>query len=64
MKIGLHYSFQVAGSENAKDVIGQGMEDIAAADRDGFSSVVFAEHHFLADGWIPRPLQLAAAASE
>ena len=63
MKVGLHYSFQVASSESARDVIGQGMEDIAAADRDGFSSVVFAEHHFLPDGWIPRPLQLAAAAA-
>jgi alkanesulfonate monooxygenase SsuD/methylene tetrahydromethanopterin reductase-like flavin-dependent oxidoreductase (luciferase family) len=63
VKIGLHYSFQVAVNERAKEVIGQGLEDIAAADRDGFSSVVFAEHHFLSDGWIPRPLQLAAAAA-
>jgi len=62
VKIGLHYSFQVE-KESAKDVIHQGLDDIAAADRDGFSSVVFAEHHFLDDGWIPRPLLLAAAAS-
>ncbi|MGE0238493.1 MAG: LLM class flavin-dependent oxidoreductase [Parvibaculaceae bacterium] len=63
MKIGLHYSFQVGKGDKARDIIHQGLEDIAAADRDGFSSVVFAEHHFLEDGWIPRPLQLAAAAS-
>jgi alkanesulfonate monooxygenase SsuD/methylene tetrahydromethanopterin reductase-like flavin-dependent oxidoreductase (luciferase family) len=63
MKIGLHYSFQVAKGGSAKDVIHQGLEDITAADRDGFSSVVFAEHHFLEDGWIPRPLQLVAAAA-
>ncbi|MSO38368.1 MAG: LLM class flavin-dependent oxidoreductase [Acidimicrobiia bacterium] len=63
MKIGLHYSFQVATNEHAQDVMQQGLEDIAAADRDGFSSVVFAEHHFLDDGWLPRPLQLAAAAA-
>jgi alkanesulfonate monooxygenase SsuD/methylene tetrahydromethanopterin reductase-like flavin-dependent oxidoreductase (luciferase family) len=63
VKIGLHYSFQVGPDSNAREVIHQGLEDIAAADRDGFSSVVFAEHHFLEDGWIPRPLQLAAAAA-
>ena len=63
MKLGLHYSFQVAAHEDVAKVIGQGLEDIAAADKDGFSSVVFAEHHFLEDGWLPRPMQLAAAAA-
>lgn len=63
MKIGLHYSFQIAPHEDVAAVIGQGLEDIAAADRDGFSSVVFAEHHFLDDGWLPRPMQMAAAAA-
>ncbi len=63
MKVGLHYSFQVGMGEQARDVIEQGLEDIASADKDGFSSVVFAEHHFLDDGWIPRPMLLAAAAA-
>lgn len=63
MKIGLHYSFQVAPGERSHEVIRQGLEDIAWADRNGFASVVFAEHHFLEDGWIPRPMQLAAAAA-
>jgi alkanesulfonate monooxygenase SsuD/methylene tetrahydromethanopterin reductase-like flavin-dependent oxidoreductase (luciferase family) len=63
MKIGLHYSFQVAAHENSAAVIREALDDIAAADRDGFSSVVFAEHHFLDDGWLPRPMQLAAAAA-
>jgi alkanesulfonate monooxygenase SsuD/methylene tetrahydromethanopterin reductase-like flavin-dependent oxidoreductase (luciferase family) len=40
-----------------------GLEDIAWADSQGFSSVVFAEHHFLDDGWLPRPMLLAAAAA-
>jgi alkanesulfonate monooxygenase SsuD/methylene tetrahydromethanopterin reductase-like flavin-dependent oxidoreductase (luciferase family) len=63
MKIGLHYSFQTAADQNVTEVVQQGLEDIAAADRAGFSSVVFAEHHFLDDGWLPRPMQLAAAAA-
>ena len=63
IKIGLHYSFQVAALKDSSAVIRQALDDIAAADRDGFSSVVFAEHHFLEDGWIPRPMQLAAAAA-
>jgi alkanesulfonate monooxygenase SsuD/methylene tetrahydromethanopterin reductase-like flavin-dependent oxidoreductase (luciferase family) len=63
MKIGLHYSFQVAGAEDSSAVIRQALDDIVAADRDGFSTVVFAEHHFLDDGWLPRPMQLAAAAA-
>ena len=63
MKIGLHYSFQVGSPKESSAVIRQALEDIVAADRDGFSSVVFAEHHFLEDGWIPRPMQLAAAAA-
>lgn len=63
MKLGFHYSFQVAAHENSATVIRQALDDIAAADRDGFSSVVFAEHHFLDDGWLPRPMQLAAAAA-
>jgi alkanesulfonate monooxygenase SsuD/methylene tetrahydromethanopterin reductase-like flavin-dependent oxidoreductase (luciferase family) len=63
MKIGLHYSFQVANDESAARVIEAGLEDISWADANGFSSVVFAEHHFLDDGWLPRPMLLAAAAA-
>ena len=63
MKIGLHYSFQVSAHESVGSVVRQGLDDIVAADRHGFSSVVFAEHHFLDDGWLPRPMQLAAAAA-
>jgi len=63
MKIGLHYSFQVASDESAAGVIEAGLEEIRWADDNGFSSVVFAEHHFLDDGWLPRPMLLAAAAA-
>ena len=63
MKIGLHYSFQVAPDERSDVVIRNGLDDIAWADAHGFSCAVFAEHHFFDDGWIPRPLQLAAAAA-
>ncbi|MCQ0008346.1 LLM class flavin-dependent oxidoreductase [Actinomadura madurae] len=63
VRIGLHYSFQAGPDESASAVIDDGLTDIAAADDAGFSSVVFAEHHFLDDGWLPRPMMLAAAAA-
>lgn len=62
MKIGLHYSFQCK-DEKAADIVEAGLADIVAADARGFSSAVFAEHHFLEDGWLPRPMLLAAAAA-
>lgn len=63
MKIGLHYSFQVAPGESSETVIRHGLEDIKWADANGFSAVVFASHHFFEDCWIPRPLQMATAAA-
>ena len=63
MKVGLHYSFQTAPGEDREKIISEGMNDIRWADDAGFSSVVFAEHHFLDDGWLPRPMMLAAAAA-
>lgn len=63
MNVGLHYSFQVAAGESVAGVIQAGLEDIRWADANGFTSVVFAEHHFLDDGWLPRPMLLAAAAA-
>ena len=63
MRIGLHYSFQVAPGESSETVIRDGLEDIKWADANGFSSVVFASHHFFEDNWIPRPIQLATAAA-
>ncbi len=63
MKIGLHYSLQVAPGERSTDVMQNTLEDIAWADRNGFSSAVFAEHHFMEDCWIPQPMQMAAAAA-
>ena len=63
MKIGLHYSFQTAPGEDRGRIVAGGLDDIRRADAAGFSSVVFAEHHFLEDGWLPRPMMLAAAAA-
>lgn len=63
MKIGLHYSFQVAPGEASQKVMREGLEDIAWADANGFSSVMFASHHFMEDCWNPRPTQLATAAA-
>jgi alkanesulfonate monooxygenase SsuD/methylene tetrahydromethanopterin reductase-like flavin-dependent oxidoreductase (luciferase family) len=63
MKIGLHYSFQVSADERAEAVIESGLQDISKGDELGLSSVVFAEHHFLEDGWLPRPMMLTAAAA-
>jgi alkanesulfonate monooxygenase SsuD/methylene tetrahydromethanopterin reductase-like flavin-dependent oxidoreductase (luciferase family) len=62
LKLGLHYSFQTADADS-RSVIDRGLREIEIADRDGFSAAVFAEHHFAADGWIPRPMLLAAAAA-
>jgi alkanesulfonate monooxygenase SsuD/methylene tetrahydromethanopterin reductase-like flavin-dependent oxidoreductase (luciferase family) len=60
--IGLHYSLQ--STEGTADaLIERTLEEIARADDDGFSSAVFAEHHFFDDGWVPRPMLLAAAAA-
>jgi alkanesulfonate monooxygenase SsuD/methylene tetrahydromethanopterin reductase-like flavin-dependent oxidoreductase (luciferase family) len=63
MRIGLHYSFQVAPGERPDAVIRAGLEDIRWADANGFSAVVFASHHFFEDCWIPRPIQMATAAA-
>jgi alkanesulfonate monooxygenase SsuD/methylene tetrahydromethanopterin reductase-like flavin-dependent oxidoreductase (luciferase family) len=63
MRIGLHYSFQVAPGEPSEQVIRAGLGDIRWADANGFSAVVFASHHGFDDCWIPRPIQLATAAA-
>ncbi len=63
MKIGLHYSFQVAPGESSDSVIRSGLEDIRWADANGFSAIVFASHHFFDDCWVPRPIQMATAAA-
>lgn len=63
MKLGLHYSFQTEGGASSREVIEQGLREIEIADQTGFSAAVFAEHHFAEDGWIPRPMMLAAAAA-
>jgi alkanesulfonate monooxygenase SsuD/methylene tetrahydromethanopterin reductase-like flavin-dependent oxidoreductase (luciferase family) len=63
MRIGLHYSLQVSKEERSDRAIRTALDDIAWAEQNGFSSAVFAEHHFFEDCWIPRPLQLAAAAA-
>src|SRR6266545_2165746 len=62
MDLGLHYSLQ-SPDGRASELIEATMVEIARADADGFSSAVFAEHHFFDDGWIPRPMLLAAAAA-
>jgi alkanesulfonate monooxygenase SsuD/methylene tetrahydromethanopterin reductase-like flavin-dependent oxidoreductase (luciferase family) len=62
LKLGLHFSFQTAHGDS-RETIQQGLREIEVADQDGFSCAVFAEHHFASDGWIPRPMMLAAAAA-
>jgi alkanesulfonate monooxygenase SsuD/methylene tetrahydromethanopterin reductase-like flavin-dependent oxidoreductase (luciferase family) len=63
MRIGLDYSLQVAPGESWQTVMREAFEDIAWADANGFSAVVFAQHHFFQDSWIPGPIQLATAAA-
>ena len=39
------------------------LEQIAWADRNGFGTLMLAEHHGNDDGYLPAPLMLAAAAA-
>jgi alkanesulfonate monooxygenase SsuD/methylene tetrahydromethanopterin reductase-like flavin-dependent oxidoreductase (luciferase family) len=61
-QLGLHYSLQTDDGD-AGPLVEEALAQIARADADGFSSAVFAEHHFMEDGWLPRPMLLAAAAA-
>jgi len=61
--IGLHYSLQSTEQQAAAALVATTLAEIERADAAGFGSAVFAEHHFFDDGWIPRPMLLAAAAA-
>lgn len=61
-RVGLHLSVQAGPDESHEQAIATALDDARAADRLGLSSVLFAEHHFLEDGWVPQALALATAA--
>jgi alkanesulfonate monooxygenase SsuD/methylene tetrahydromethanopterin reductase-like flavin-dependent oxidoreductase (luciferase family) len=60
--VGLHMSVQSYGRK-WPEVVAEVMDDVRLADEVGLSSVLFAEHHFVEDAWVPRPLTMAAAAA-
>lgn len=60
--VGVHMSVQSYGRKWA-EVAREVLDDVRLADEVGLSSVMFAEHHFVEDAWVPRPLTMAAAAA-
>jgi probable F420-dependent oxidoreductase len=62
MRFGLHYSLQSPTQEWAP-LYQQCLQQLVYAEKLGFDCAVFAEHHFLQDGWIPVPNLMCAAAA-
>ena len=60
--VGVHMSVQSYGRK-WPEVVREVLDDVRLADEVGLSSVLFAEHHFIEDAWVPRPLTMAAAAA-
>lgn len=60
--VGVHMSVQSYGRK-WPEVVREALDDVRLADEVGLSSVLFAEHHFIEDAWVPRPLTMAAAAA-
>jgi len=63
LRIGLHLSVQARQGERHEDAVKTALDDVRLAERVGLSSALFAEHHFIEDGWVPQALTLAAAAA-
>lgn len=63
VRIGLHLSVQAQEGERHEDAVQTALDDVRLAERVGFSSALFAEHHFIEDGWVPQALTMAAAAA-
>ena len=61
-RLGVHMSVQSYGRK-WPEVVREVLDDVRLADEVGLSSVLFAEHHFVEDAWVPRPLTMAAAAA-
>ena len=60
--VGVHMSVQSYGRK-WPEVVREVLDDVRLAEEVGLSSVLFAEHHFVEDAWVPRPLTMAAAAA-
>lgn len=63
VSVGLHLSVQARPGDSSEAAVADALEDVRIAERLGFSSALFAEHHFIEDGWVPQALTLAAAAA-
>lgn len=61
--VGLHLSTPSGTGESWQTLIRGTLELVAEADRRGFSSALFPEHHFSEGVSLPSPLQLATAAA-
>jgi alkanesulfonate monooxygenase SsuD/methylene tetrahydromethanopterin reductase-like flavin-dependent oxidoreductase (luciferase family) len=66
LRFGLWYDFRNPPPARLtfEDLYKQNLEQIAWAEGIGFDSVWLTEHHFVADGYTPSPLVLAAAIAE
>jgi alkanesulfonate monooxygenase SsuD/methylene tetrahydromethanopterin reductase-like flavin-dependent oxidoreductase (luciferase family) len=60
MKFGLYYNFEITGEKWPK-AYACSLEEVAAAERNGFDIVMVAEHHFQRFGITCSPLVVAAA---
>lgn len=63
VRVGLHLSVQAGKDEPHDQAVSTAIEDVRKAERLGFSAALFAEHHFIEDGWVPQALTMAAAAA-
>jgi alkanesulfonate monooxygenase SsuD/methylene tetrahydromethanopterin reductase-like flavin-dependent oxidoreductase (luciferase family) len=61
--IGLHLSVQSGTDDGWEGLVRDTLDLVSRADRRGFSSAVFSEHHFTDGMSLPSPLQLATAAA-
>ncbi len=66
VRFGLWYDFRNPPPSRLsfEDLYKQNLEQIAWAESLGFDSVWLTEHHFVADGYTPSPLVIAAAISQ
>lgn len=65
VNFGLWYDFRNPGAELSFEKLYRGcLDQIVWAESIGFNSVWLTEHHFIADGYSPSPLVLAAAIGE
>ena len=65
MKLGLYFDLRnpAPWARPWPEVYGRALDLVVEAERLGAASVWFSEHHLFADGYLPQPLTIAAAAA-